>query len=112
MRDRARPWASAVGASFTRDGEDAGAIAILTDAANAGTRDDGKAPWYIINAPAPQDFRFLCAAILAPSPRTIPAGGELRLRYRVAVRRAAWTPQALDAALTRWRDTLGRRVSK
>jgi hypothetical protein len=106
-RDRARPWATAVGASFARDGRDAGAIAVLTDAANVGTREDGKAPWYLINAPAPQDFRFLCAAVLAPSPRTIPAGGELRLRYRVALRRAAWTPEALDGALRQWRRTLG-----
>jgi hypothetical protein len=107
VRDRARPWASAVGASFAQDGADVGAVAILTDAANAGTNAESKAPWYVINAPAPQDFRFLCAAILAPAPRTIPAGGELRLRYRVALRRAAWTPEALDAALRQWRRTVG-----
>ena len=105
--NRARPWATAVGASFALDGADAGAVAILTDAANVGTDGDGKAPWYVINQPAPADFRFVCAAILAPSPRTIPAGGELRLRYRVAVQHAAWTPQSLDGALRQWRRTLG-----
>ena len=103
---RARPWATAVGASFARDGADVGAVAILTDGANVGTNGDGRAPWYVINQPAPADFRFVCAALLAPSPRTIPAGGELRLRYRVALQRAAWTPRSLDAALARWRRAL------
>jgi hypothetical protein len=97
-RDRARPNAAAVGASFALDGKDAGALAILSDAANAGE----KAPWYVINQVS-QDFRFVCAAILAPAVRTIPAGGTMDLKYRVAVRRAAWTPEALRAAVTAWR---------
>jgi hypothetical protein len=98
VRDRARPAAAAVAANFSASGSDAGALAILSDPANAGER----APWYIINAPAPQDFRFVCAAILAPAVRTLPAGGEWTLRYRVALRRAAWTPEALEAALAEW----------
>ena len=103
VRDRARPAAAAVAANFAEGGTDAGAIAILSDPANAGER----APWYIINAPAPQDFRFVCAAVLAPAVRTLPAGGEWTLRYRVALRRAAWTPAALDAALGGWLGVRG-----
>ena len=44
----------------------------------------------------------MCAAILAPAVRTIPAGGTMDLRYRVAVRRAAWTPDALGEAARAW----------
>ncbi|AHG89764.1 hypothetical protein J421_2227 [Gemmatirosa kalamazoonensis] len=100
VRDRARPNAVAAGASFTLDGQPVGAIAILSDSSNTA----GEAPWYMINSPAPADFRFMCAAILAPAVRTIPAGGTMDLRYRVAVRRAPWTPSDLSAALTRWVD--------
>jgi hypothetical protein len=98
VSDRARPAAAAVAGNFAQNGADVGAIAILSDPANAGE----KAPWYIINAPAPQDFRFICAAVLAPAVRTLPAGGTWDLRYRVALRRAAWTPSDLDAATKRW----------
>lgn len=99
--DRARPAAAAAAASFARDGRDVGAIAILSDPANVAER----APWYVINAPAPQDFRFLCAAVLAPAPRTIAAGDTWALRYRVALRRAAWTPRALQDAVRDWRGS-------
>jgi hypothetical protein len=120
-RDRARPSAAAVAANFALDGRDAGALAILSDPANtgsgagagtgsgagagtgsgAGAGTGEKAPWYVINQVS-QDFRFICAAILAPAVRTIPAGGTMDLRYRVALRRAAWTPESLGAASRAW----------
>jgi len=105
-RDRARPAAAAVAANFTQDSTAAGAIAILSHPANIATA-DGKAPWYVINAPAPQDFRFICAAVLAPAVRMLKPGEPWDLRYRVALRRAPWTPDALDDALATW---LGRGV--
>ena len=95
--DRARPNAAAVAGNFTLGEKDLGGVAILSDAANAGD----KAPWYIIDNT--RDFRFICAAILAPAVRTIPPNGELSLRYRVALRRSAWTQDALVAAVRRWR---------
>lgn len=110
-RDRARPNAAAVAANFALDGKDAGALAILSDPANTGSGAGAgpgsgagageKAPWYVINQ-VQQDFRFICAAILAPAVRTIPAGGTMDLRYRVALRRAAWTPESLGAATRAW----------
>ena len=105
--DRARPAALAVAANFARDGHDAGALAILSDPANAGA----KAPWYVINAPPPRDFRFINASVLAPSPRTLPAGTTWDLRYRVALRRAAWTRQALDSAVRQWGGGGARRAA-
>ena len=41
-----------------------------------------RAPWYIIDNR--RDFRFICAAILTPAIRTIPANGSFALHYRVA----------------------------
>jgi hypothetical protein len=96
--DRARPNAAAVAGNFTLGEKDLGGVAILSDTANAGD----KAPWYIIDNQ--RDFRFICAAILAPAVRTIPPNGELALRYRVALRRSAWTQDALVAAVRRWRS--------
>jgi predicted dehydrogenase len=101
VRDRARPSAPAAGASFSYEGQPVGAIAFLSDPANT----QGKAAWYMINSPAPADFRFMCAAILAPAVKTIPAGGTLDLKYRVALQKGAWTPEALTAAMTRWLGT-------
>jgi hypothetical protein len=94
--DRARPATVAIAGNLTSEGKDIGGIAILSDAANIGER----APWYIIDAP---DFHFLCAAVLAPAIRTLTAGGQWSLRYRVAVRGAAWTPATLTDAVVRWR---------
>jgi hypothetical protein len=95
VRDRARPAAAAVACNFTADGREVGAIALLSDPANAGEA----APWYLINS-AP--FRFACAAILAPKPRTIAAGGQWELRYRILLRRSGWTPDALRAGHAAW----------
>jgi hypothetical protein len=94
--DRARPNATAVAGNFSLDGRDIGGIAILSDPANIAE----KAPWYIIDNK--RDFRFICAAILAPAVRTIPPNGELTLRYRVALEPTAWTREALAEAMRRW----------
>jgi hypothetical protein len=94
--DRARPNAAAVAGNFTLDGRDIGGVAILSDPANIAER----APWYIIDDR--RDFRFICAAILAPAVRTIPANSELALRYRVSVRPNAWTREGLVEAMRGW----------
>ncbi|HTO02806.1 MAG TPA: DUF6807 family protein [Opitutus sp.] len=93
--NRARPSVGAVAANVTENGKDVGALAILSAPANTGAE---RAPWYLVNA----DMRFACAAILAPRIITLPAGGELKLKYRLAVQPAAWTPESLKSALAKW----------
>ena len=91
--ERARPNAAAVAGNFSLGGRDLGGVAILSDPANIAE----KAPWYIIDNK--RDFRFICAAILAPAVRTIPPNGELALRYRVAIKPTAWTQAELRSAV-------------
>ena len=98
--DRARPFAPAIACNFTEGANPVGAIAILSDPANAGER----APWYLINS---TQMRFACPAILAPQPRVIEAGGSFLLRYRIAVQRAPWTSEALRAAHAAWLESDG-----
>jgi hypothetical protein len=95
VSDRARPAAPAVACNFTDGPTGVGGIAIFSDPVNAGQN----APWYVINN---AQFRFACAALLAPQPRALAAGGEFDLRYRIALRRAAWTPAALHAGAANW----------
>ena len=94
--ERVRPNAAAVAGNFSIEGRDIGGFAILSDPSNIREQ----APWYIIDSK--RDFRFICAAILAPSPRTIPADGELALRYRVAIKPTAWTQAELREAVRRF----------
>jgi hypothetical protein len=96
--DRARPNAAAVAGNFSLDGRDIGGVAILSDPANIAAQ----APWYVIDNK--RDFRFICAAILAPAPRTIPDNGELALRYRVAIQPTAWTQAELRTAVDRFAE--------
>jgi hypothetical protein len=96
--DRARPTAAAVAGNFSLDGRDIGGVAILSDPATIAAQ----APWYVIDNK--RDFRFICAAILAPAPRTIPANGELALRYRVAIQPTAWTQAELRTAVDRFAE--------
>jgi hypothetical protein len=96
VNDRARPNAAAVGCNFADGGTTVAAVAILSDPANIAD----KAPWYLINSP---EMRFADPAILAPAVRTLKAGESWRLRYRIVVSRAAWTPESLRAALASWR---------
>jgi hypothetical protein len=94
--ERARPNAAAVAGNFSLEGRDIGGVAILSDPANSGTQ----APWYIIDNR--RDFRFICAAILAPAVRTIPANGGLALDYRVAIKPTAWTQAELRSSVDRF----------
>jgi hypothetical protein len=96
-RDRARPSVPAVACNFAVAGQAGGGVAILSDPANAGEN----APWYLIHS---AQMRFACAAVLAPKPLMLPAGGTYDLRYRVVVSGAAWTPGGLQVAWQRWRS--------
>jgi len=100
--DRARPFSPAVGCNFTQDGQPIGGLAILSAPQNIRS----EAPWYVINAGSSKDFpdgfRFACAAVLAPRPQPVPAGGHLNLSYRVLVTAGAWTPDTLQAACSAW----------
>jgi predicted dehydrogenase len=86
--DRARPAVPAIAANLSDGGRSVGGIAIHSDPANAG-RD---ATWYIVQN---KEMRFFCQSLLAPKPIRLAAGGELKLHYRIHVRREAWTPEAL-----------------
>lgn len=92
--ERARPAVEAVAANLSENGKDIGALAILSAAANT----SGRAPWYLIRG----DMRFMCAAILAPKILTLPAGGEMKLSYRLAVQANAFTPESLKDAMAAW----------
>ncbi len=94
-QNRARPFVPAVAANVTEDGRDVGAIAILSARENT----EGDAPWYLVQS----EMRFACAAILAPKVVTLPAGGEWRLNYRLAVAPKAWTAETLKAVVEAWR---------
>ncbi len=96
VSERARPSAVALGCNVVEDGQGVGNIAILSDPSNAGE----KAPWYIVNG---ADMHFVCAAILAPKPRTLPAGSEMALRYRIIVAPWEWTPERLQGAVAGWK---------
>ena len=92
---RSRPSVPAVASNFSDGGKDAGAVAILSDPKNSGEN----APWYLINQ---GEMRFMCAALLAPKPLQLAAGGQMELNYRIALRPAAFTPDLLNAAHAEW----------
>ncbi len=93
IADRARPRADAVAFNFTDADKPVGSVAILSSRQNLGRNP----PWYMVNEAA-RTFRFACAAILAPRPIAIRAGGSLNLEYCVIVRPGAWTVESLKAA--------------
>jgi len=93
--DRARPAAAALGCNFINGTNCIGSIAILSDPGNGFENP----PWYMVNS---EVMRFACAAILAPKPLNIPAGGTLNLRYRIIVSANALTPAALRAVHAEW----------
>jgi len=105
VSDRARPAAPAVAFNFTEGAKVAGALAIFSDKANAGEN----APWYLINEPK-RPFRFACAAILAPRPLEMPAGGQMELDYRISLQPPAWTVESLQAEQANWSASLGNRT--
>jgi hypothetical protein len=97
--DRARPNAPAVGCNFTEGDKQLGGLAIFSDPVNAGEN----APWYIINGNINNDrFRFVCAAILAPKPITVAAGGKMTLHYRIALSPTPWTEKSLQDGWASW----------
>ena len=101
---RSRPSVPATGFNFTEDSKPAGSLALLSAPANAGER----AAWYLINQAQGNQgtFRFACAAILAPQPRTMAANSEFDLTYRIVVSKAPWTPASLAATQAAWVKTL------
>lgn len=94
VSDRARPAAPAIAFNFTDGTRDIGGIAIFSAPANAGEN----APWYVVNS---KEMRFACAAILAPKIRTLSAGEEMKLHYRVAISPKPWTPETLRAGVSK-----------
>lgn len=94
--NRARPDARSLASNFELEGKIVGAVAVLSDPANV----KGSSPWYAIKA---EQMRFFCSAILAPKPLELKAGEKLSLRYRIIVRRTAWTSADLRAALADWK---------
>jgi hypothetical protein len=94
--DRARPASPALACNVSEAGQEVGSIAIFSDPANVG----GHAPWYIVNG----EMRFVCAAVLAPKVRTLPAGSDWTLRYRIVIGARPWTPARLRAAYDSWRQ--------
>jgi hypothetical protein len=98
--DRARPAAAAVGCNFREGQRDVGGIAIFSDPANSGEN----APWYLVDSLM---MRFACAAVLAPKIRTLKSGEKMELRYRIAIRPQAWTPEALRDSQKAWLASKG-----
>jgi hypothetical protein len=94
--DRARPDAEAVACNFFDGKNFCGGIAIFSDPNNAGEN----APWYIVDS---GHMRFVCAAILAPKIRTLSAGEQMILHYRIAVHNDPWTVAGLKTGYAAWR---------
>ena len=101
-RNRARPSAAAVACNFSDGSRDLGSLAFFSDPANTG----GDAPWYIIDS---AQMPFICQALLAPKPRSVPTHGEFTLRYRISVSPKAWTQAALEAGQKDWLKNYGQK---
>lgn len=95
--ERARPNAPAVAINFNDAGKPVGGVGFFSDKANAGEN----APWYLVNE-TKRVYRFANAAILAPKPIPLPAGGHLDLNYRLAIQPEPWRVESLKAAQMRW----------
>jgi hypothetical protein len=93
--NRARPEARALACNQSREGNGLGGVAILSHPANLKDR----SPWYAVVS---DSMRFYCSAILAPAPLTLGPEETLKLRYRIIVRRAAWTRDDLGEVLREW----------
>jgi hypothetical protein len=95
VSNRARPSAAAVACNFMDGSRDLGGLAFFSDPANT----DGDAAWYIIDS---RQMPFICQALLAPKPRSVPAHGEFTLHYRIGVSPTAWTQAGLEASQKEW----------
>jgi len=87
--DRARPNSSAAACNIAQNGHTNG-IAIFSKDSNSG----GKAPWYIINAPA---MRWFSPALLAPAPKHVRARESFTWSFRVVTKTDPWTSEKLRA---------------
>lgn len=92
-QERNRPNAAAVAFNIADGATQIGSVAIVSAPANAGA----EAPWYIVNS---TQMRFACAAVLAPKPLHYAPGAQWELNYRIILRPAPWTPEALSAVAT------------
>jgi hypothetical protein len=88
--DRARPASSAAACNITQKDRTDG-IAIFSKDPNSG----GKAPWYIINAPA---MRWFSPALLSPAPRKVKARESFTWNFRIITKKGLWTPEKLTSA--------------
>ena len=88
--ERARPFAAVLGCNLATGSQPLGGVAIINLAPGTGVAE--AIPWYVVSSPK---MRFVCAAILAPQSLTLGPGATLDLRYRILVRPAVWTPEAL-----------------
>jgi hypothetical protein len=95
VSNRARPTAAAIACNFSDGSRDIGGLAFFSDPANTG----GDAPWYLIDS---RQMPFVCQALLAPKPRSVPPHGEFTLRYRIGVSPKAWTQAGLEAGQKEW----------
>jgi hypothetical protein len=95
INNRARPKAAAVACNFNDGARDIGGLAFFSDPANT----DGDAPWYIIDS---KQMPFICQALLAPKPKSVPARSEFTLHYRIGVSSKAWTLAELEAGQKEW----------
>jgi hypothetical protein len=95
VNNRARPSAAAAACNFSDGLRDIGSLAFFSDPANTG----GAAPWYIIDS---RQMPFICQALLAPQPKSVPAHGEFTLRYRIGVSPKAWSQAELEASQKEW----------
>jgi hypothetical protein len=96
--NRARPDAPALGLNLTDPDAFAGGIAVLSA---RGNMPSGSSPWYLVNS---DTMHWANPAVLAPAEKQLAAGEKWRLRYRIIVRRDAWTPPDLRAALQAWKQ--------
>ncbi len=97
--NRLRPRTRAVAVTVYPKTHDSGSIAVLAHADNQSGA--GNDPWYCING---QPSRFLCAAVLVPQPVLLAADETWTLRYRLLLRREAWTATDIQTALVAWTE--------
>jgi len=90
---RARPRTPAIAANFSEGGKPMGAIAVYSQADEAGAN----VPWYVVDASQTEtQMRFFNQSLLAPKAIQLAAGQMLHLSYRIGLA-PAWTPESLKA---------------
>ncbi|MCF3651532.1 DUF6807 family protein [Synoicihabitans lomoniglobus] len=97
--NRIRPRTGALGVTVYPNIPDSGSLAVL--AGDANMPGDGDDPWYCING---QPSRFWCSAVLVPKPLQLAPGEVWPLRYRLQMRKQAWTTADLSEAVEAWEN--------